>query len=223
MAQPQHRQTMAIGGCAFQSLTAKVEVHTREQLFGLIATAGEQGGPQALHQGFRLEPNRLAGLHQRKIGKILRWHAPHLVRTGNAGELHLFARLRTVEGDGAVGGEARHDFAEQTRRQGDGSAGLHLGGDAGLDAEAQVKAREAEAACTGIGGEQHIRQNGMGGACSHRPTHQLEAGVEFRLGADQLHGACCGAWEGPYGLSTLPQGGLIRNIGSPAHLRSSTV
>jgi len=44
----------------------------------------------------------------------------------------------------------------------------------------------------------------MGGAARHGPTHQLKAGVEFGLGADQLHG-------GVEGAPTLPHGARKRN------------
>ena len=190
---------MAIGGCTLQAGIRQAEVHACEQLLGLVAAAGEEGGPQALHQGIGRQPDRLAALHQGQIGEVFSGHGPHLVGAGQAGEFHLFSPFGALQGDRGIRRQPGHDLSEQAGGQGDGAAGLHIGRDAGLDAEAEVEAGEAEPAGAGIGREQHVGEHRMGGTGGHGPANQLEAGAEFRLGADQLHGGCSRAWRGPNG------------------------
>ena len=45
----QDGQTVTIGGGAFEAVLIETEMHTGQQLFGLVAAAGEQGGAQPLN------------------------------------------------------------------------------------------------------------------------------------------------------------------------------
>ena len=199
---------MAIGSGTFEPGRIEAQMDAGEELLGFIATAGKQGGPQALHQGVGFQANRCAALNQGQIGEIFRRHPPHLIAAGEAGELHLFGTFGAGQGDRAVTREAGDNFTEQARRKGDGAAGFHAGGQAGLDAEAEIEAGETQPPGAGIGREQHVRQHRMGGAAGHGPADQLQAGAEFGLGTDQLHGVSAGRPDGcEEGAPKLPQAG----------------
>ena len=216
MGEAQDRQAMAIGGSTLESLGIEAQMHPGEQLFSLIAAAGKQGGAQSLHQGIGFQPNGGAALHQGQIREIFGGHAPHVVVPREAGELHLFGAFCAAQRDRAIGRQPGDDLTKQFGRQGDGSAGFNAGTQTGLDAKAEIKARETEATGPCIRGQQDVGQNGMGGATSHSTTHQLKAGAEFRLGANQLHGlGACRPDHGQPCLPTLPQAGPLRNVGGP--------
>ena len=205
---------MAVGGGTLESLGIEAQVYTGEQLLGFVATAGKQGGPQAFDEGIGFKPNGGAALYQGQIREIFGGHAPHLIAAGEAGELHLLGTFFAAQRDRAIGRKPGNNFPKQLGRQGDGAAGFHAGAQAGLDTKAEVKARETEATGARIGGQQDVGQNGMGGATGHSTTHQLKAGAEFRLGANQLHGI--GALQPDHGQTrapTLPQAGPNRNVG----------
>ena len=214
MGEAQDGQAMAIGGGTLESLGIEAQVHPGEQLLGFVATAGKQGGAQSFDEGIGFKSNGGAALHQGQIREIFGGHAPHLIAAGEACELHLLGAFRAAQRDRAIGRKPGHDFSKQLRRQGDGSAGFNAGTQAGLDAKTEIKAREAEATGARIGGQQDVGQHGMGRATGHSTTHQLKAGAEFRLGANQLHGI--GALQPDHGLTrlpTLPQAGPMRNVG----------
>ena len=86
---------MAIGGGEFKAAVFHLQVDTREDLFGLVGTAGKQGAAQALHQGLAAEQDRLAVLHQGQFREILSGHPPHLIAAGKGRQLGLFLTLRT--------------------------------------------------------------------------------------------------------------------------------
>ena len=177
-------------------------------LLGLIAAAGKQGGPQALHQHLGIEANRLTALHQGEIREVFRRHPPHLVGARATGQIDLFAALIAVEGDRAIRRKARHDLAKHLGGQGDGATGLNGGGQAGLVAEAEIEAGEAEPAGAGVGREQDIGQDWMGRATGHGAADQLQAGAEFSLGANQLHGPAQGAPHASTGPAQAQRFGL---------------
>ena len=103
--------------------------------------------------------------------------------------MNLLSRLLRGEREWGITGQSRHDLAKQPCRKRDGSTGFNACRKRGLDAEIEIKSRQAEAIGAGIGGEQHIGQNRVGGACRYSTAHELQSGVEFGLGAHHLHRA----------------------------------
>jgi hypothetical protein len=55
VGQVEHRKPVAIGCGALQACAIKAQVHPGEYLLGLIATAGEESGPQTPDQGIGIE------------------------------------------------------------------------------------------------------------------------------------------------------------------------
>jgi hypothetical protein len=55
LGQVEHRKPVAIGCGAFKACSIKAQVHPGKHLLGLIATAGEESGPQAPDQGIGIE------------------------------------------------------------------------------------------------------------------------------------------------------------------------
>ena len=93
----------------------------------------------------------------------------------------------------------RDDVGEQLGRQGDGTTGFHHRRETGLDAEAQIKARQAEPAGCSVSGDQDIGQHRVGGTTGNSPADQLKTAVQFRLAADQFHpNAASGATKLPH-------------------------
>ena len=172
---------MTIGGSRFQSPLVELEMHAGEQLLRFISTAGKQGAFERLHQPFRLQLERHAALHHRKIGIVVSAHAAHLIAAAEAGELNLLTGIVYGEGDRRIAGQAGHDLSQQPGRQCDGPAGFHTGGEGRLNSQAQVKTGQAEAVAAGIGGEQHIGQNRVRGACGDCTAHQLQSAIQFGL------------------------------------------
>ena len=200
----QDGQTMAIGGSAFEAVLIETEMHTGQQLFGLIAAAGEQGGAQPLNEDVRIQLDRRACLSQGELWKVIRRHTPHLITAGDAGEFDLLTAVFAAEGDRTVRGHSGDDLAKETGRQGDRTAGGNGCTQARLNTEAEIKPGQAQPAGSGICSQQHIGEHRVGGTRCDCPAHQLKTGTQFGLGADQLHGRTEGA-------STLPQPKRKRN------------
>ena len=103
---------MTIGGSRFQSPLVELEMHAGEQLLRFISTAGKQGAFERLHQPFRLQLERHAALHHRKIGIVVGAHAAHLIAAAEAGELNLLTGIINGEGDWRIAGQAGHDLSQ---------------------------------------------------------------------------------------------------------------
>ena len=127
---------MTIGGSRFQSPLVELEMHTGEQLLRFISAAGKQGAFERLHQPFRLQFERHAALHHRKVGIVIGAHAAHLITAAEAGELNLLTGIVHGKCDRRVAGQAGNDLSQQPGRQCDGTAGFNTGGERGLNSEA---------------------------------------------------------------------------------------
>ena len=100
----EHGKAVTIGGSRFQSSLVEFEMHAGEQLLRFISTAGKQSAFEGLHQPFRLQLERHAALHHRKIGIVVGAHAAHLITAAEAGELNLLTGIINGEGDWRIAG-----------------------------------------------------------------------------------------------------------------------
>ena len=110
-----------------------------------------------------------------------------MIAAGQSRKLGLLFSFGASQGQRTIGWQAADDVGEQLGRQGDRATGFDDSSKARLNPQAQIKSRQADAASSGISGDQHIGQHRVSGSPGDGATDQLQAAVEFRLAANQFH------------------------------------